>query len=75
MGYKSRSGWSIPVCLRDCRNRDIDCEECFSFSKFSPNIYQDCVSERKLDIDNLSTKSGVVPPYGTQNNDIPNKRG
>jgi hypothetical protein len=38
MGYKSRSGWSIPVCLRDCRNRDIDCEECFGFSKFVRNI-------------------------------------
>ena len=37
MGYKSRGGWSIPVCLRDCRNRDIDCEECFGFSRFSPN--------------------------------------
>jgi hypothetical protein len=38
MGYKSRGGWSIPVCLRDCCNRDIDCEECFKFSCFEPNV-------------------------------------
>jgi len=38
MGFKSRGGWSIPVCLKDCHNRDIDCEECFSFSKFVRNI-------------------------------------
>ena len=44
MGYKSRGGWSIPVCLKDCRNRDIDCEECFGFSKFKAN------SSQKLDM-------------------------
>ena len=45
MGYKSRGGWSIPVCLRDCRNRDIDCEECFCFSCFSPNVPVDLIGK------------------------------
>lgn len=30
MGYKSRSGWVVPVCLKyDCVNRDTDvCKDC-----------------------------------------------
>ena len=38
MGLKSRGGWSIPVCLRDCKWRDIECEDCLNFSHFVRNI-------------------------------------
>ena len=58
MGFKSRGGWSIPVCLRDCRNRDIDCEECFGFSMFSPNIPQDCIG-KDVDVKRMSEKDDI----------------
>ena len=57
MGYKSRGGWSIPVCLRDCRNRDIDCDECFGFSCFSPNIPVDLVGKTE-NVKRMSEKDG-----------------
>ena len=56
MGYKSRGGWSIPVCLRDCRNRDIDCEECFKFSCFEPNKEDSNVRENGNKENSLKVK-------------------
>ena len=56
MGFKSRSGWNIPVCLRDCRNRDIDCDECFGFSKFKANSSQKLDYEESEDTPNKHRK-------------------
>ena len=44
MGHKSRSGWNIPVCLRNCKTRYDGCEkDCIGDSLYEPNIV--CVSE------------------------------
>ncbi len=36
MGEKSRVCWE-GACLRDCKNRDVKCEECFKFSEYEVN--------------------------------------
>ena len=57
MGHKSRGGWSIPVCLKDCKWRDIDCEECLHFSKFEPNKPVDLVGKTE-NVKRMTEKDG-----------------
>lgn len=39
MGEKSRGGWSIKACIKECENRGVLCEECFNYSKLVGNRY------------------------------------
>lgn len=35
MGYKSRAGWQINICLKKgCKNRGVACKDCFGYSKY-----------------------------------------
>lgn len=34
MGYKSRSNWGMPLCIKDCANKGRLCADCFRDSKF-----------------------------------------
>jgi len=36
MSIKSRSNWSVKICLKKCKNRDKYCEQCRYFSEFEP---------------------------------------
>ncbi len=37
MGHKTRSNYKIPLCLKDCANRDKECKSCIRFSNYEPN--------------------------------------
>jgi hypothetical protein len=61
MGYKSRGGWSIPVCLRgEClyHGDDSFCLDCYGFSKFVLN------SSKKSDIEETQSSTKVVKKSG-----------
>lgn len=34
MGYKSRLTYAVPFCVKDCTNRELECEGCFNSDKF-----------------------------------------
>ena len=36
MGAKSRGNWNVHCCLKDCRNRDVKCDECVRWNEYEP---------------------------------------
>ena len=34
MGAKSRGGWNLNLCLKECENRGEKCADCFRFSEW-----------------------------------------
>jgi len=54
MGYKSRSGWSIPICLKNCSNRYEGCEkDCFRDSLYKE--VKDCIGKTE-DVKRMTEK-------------------
>ena len=36
MGYKSRAGWGVDICIGNCENRNLKCQECVGRSQYRP---------------------------------------
>lgn len=36
MGAKSRGNFRVGLCLKECKNREKKCAECYGFSKYEP---------------------------------------
>ena len=36
MGEKSRPGWNIEFCMKNCANERVKCDECIRFSYYLP---------------------------------------
>jgi hypothetical protein len=45
MGAKSRGGWPVSICLKDCGNRDVMCKSCRRFSNLIAPLKVDAVSK------------------------------
>lgn len=45
MGAKSRGGWPVGICLKDCGNRDIKCKSCRKFSNLIATLKTNAVAK------------------------------
>jgi len=49
VGMKSRGGWQLGMCLRDCKNMDKKCDSCIRFSEYEAINEKPAKNERRKD--------------------------
>lgn len=75
MGAKSRGGWMMGMCLKECCNRGEKCEDCLRFSNYKP-INKDKQRENQSETRNTSKEdtSQSVSNYSEEPLDLSDPR-